>query len=71
MRALRPGGVALIEDADFLWTDIGEQPLFPASAAQAYFPVWSAAVAYMLLFTVTFFGLIFVNLVRHQAVDNL
>jgi multiple sugar transport system permease protein len=31
----------------------------------------SAAVAYMLLFTVTFFGMIFVNLVRHQAVENL
>jgi ubiquinone/menaquinone biosynthesis C-methylase UbiE len=47
LRALRPGGVALIEDADFLWTDVGEQPLFPESAAQAYFPVWCAAVAYM------------------------
>lgn len=31
----------------------------------------SAAVAYMLLFTVTFFGMIFVNLVRQQAVENL
>lgn len=47
LRSLRPGGVALIEDADFLWTQVGEQPLFPASAAQAYFPVWRAAVAYM------------------------
>jgi SAM-dependent methyltransferase len=46
-RALRPGGVVLLEDADFLWTDVGEQPLFPARAAQAYFPVWRAAVAYM------------------------
>jgi multiple sugar transport system permease protein len=31
----------------------------------------SAAVAYMLLFTVTFFGMIFVNLVRQQAVEKL
>ncbi|MCK6625209.1 MAG: sugar ABC transporter permease [Anaerolineae bacterium] len=31
----------------------------------------SAAVAYMLLITVTFFGLIFVNLIRHQAVEKL
>jgi multiple sugar transport system permease protein len=31
----------------------------------------SAAVAYMLLFAVTFFGMIFVNLVRHQAVEKL
>jgi multiple sugar transport system permease protein len=31
----------------------------------------SAAVAYLLLFTVTFFGLIFVNLIRQQAVEKL
>lgn len=31
----------------------------------------SAAVAYMLLFAVTFFGLIFVNLIRQQAVEKL
>jgi multiple sugar transport system permease protein len=31
----------------------------------------SAAVAYMLLFTVTFFGMLFVNLIRHQAVEKL
>jgi multiple sugar transport system permease protein len=30
----------------------------------------SAAIAYMLLFTVTFFGMIFVNLIRHQAVEK-
>ena len=30
----------------------------------------SAAIAYMLLFTVTFFGMIFVNLIRHQAVEG-
>jgi multiple sugar transport system permease protein len=30
----------------------------------------SAAIAYMLLFTVTFFGMIFVNLIRHQAVEE-
>lgn len=31
----------------------------------------SAAVSYILLFTVTFFGLIFVNLIRQQAVEDL
>jgi multiple sugar transport system permease protein len=31
----------------------------------------SAAIAYMLLFTVTFFGMILVNLIRHQAVEKL
>jgi multiple sugar transport system permease protein len=30
----------------------------------------SAAIAYMLLFTVTFFGMIFVNMIRHQAVEK-
>ncbi len=30
----------------------------------------SAAIAYMLLFVVTFFGMIFVNLIRHQAVEK-
>ncbi|MEP7190517.1 MAG: sugar ABC transporter permease [Roseiflexaceae bacterium] len=30
----------------------------------------SAAIAYMLLFIVTFFGMIFVNLIRHQAVEK-
>jgi multiple sugar transport system permease protein len=31
----------------------------------------SAAIAYLLLFTVTFFGMLFVNLVREQAVEKL
>jgi multiple sugar transport system permease protein len=31
----------------------------------------SAAIAYMLLFTVTFFGMIFVNLIRRQALEKL
>ncbi|HEY2981548.1 MAG TPA: sugar ABC transporter permease [Anaerolineales bacterium] len=31
----------------------------------------SAAVAYLLLFVVTFFGMIFVNLIRKQAVESL
>jgi multiple sugar transport system permease protein len=31
----------------------------------------SAAIAYMLLFTVTFFGMLFVNLIRQQAVEKL
>jgi len=31
----------------------------------------SAAIAYILLFTVTFFGMIFVNLIRQQAVEKL
>lgn len=31
----------------------------------------SAAIAYMLLITVTFFAMIFVNIIRHQAVEKL
>ena len=31
----------------------------------------SAAVAYMLLFLVTFFAMIFVNMIRHRAVETL
>jgi multiple sugar transport system permease protein len=31
----------------------------------------SAAIAYVLLFVVTFFGMIFVNLIRHQAIEKL
>jgi multiple sugar transport system permease protein len=31
----------------------------------------SAAVAYMLLFLVTFFGMIFVNLIRQRTVESL
>jgi multiple sugar transport system permease protein len=31
----------------------------------------SAAVAYMLLFLVTFFGMIFVNLIRQRTVETL
>ena len=31
----------------------------------------SAAIAYLLLFTVTFFGMLFVNLIRQQAVEKL
>jgi multiple sugar transport system permease protein len=30
----------------------------------------SAAIAYLLLITVTFFGMIFVNIIRHQAVEK-
>jgi multiple sugar transport system permease protein len=31
----------------------------------------SAAIAYMLLFIVTFFGMLFVNMIRHQALEKL
>jgi multiple sugar transport system permease protein len=31
----------------------------------------SAAVAYLLLFTVTFFGMIFVNLIRQRSIEQL
>lgn len=34
-------------DADFLWSELGGQPLHPTDAAAAYFPVWRAAVAHM------------------------
>jgi multiple sugar transport system permease protein len=30
----------------------------------------SAAIAYLLLFTVTFFSMIFVNMIRHQAIEQ-
>jgi SAM-dependent methyltransferase len=47
IRALRPGGWVLIEDADFLWTEIGEQPLYPTSHMQPYFSVWREVVTNM------------------------
>jgi len=31
----------------------------------------SAAIAYLLLFTVTFFSMLFVNMIRHQAIEKL
>jgi len=31
----------------------------------------SGAVAYILLFLVTFFGMIFVNLIRHRTIETL
>jgi SAM-dependent methyltransferase len=47
LAGLRPGGVALIEDADFLWSDVGELPSYPESAAHTCFGVWRATVKYM------------------------
>jgi hypothetical protein len=37
----------LIEDADFLWSEVGELPLFPLSASERCFGVWHATVKYM------------------------
>lgn len=47
LAALKPGGVALIEDADFLWSDVGELPLAPRAAAESCFGVWLETVRYM------------------------
>lgn len=47
VRALAPGGVLLIEETDFLWTQVGEQPLYPEGAMAPYFRVWRALVSYM------------------------
>jgi len=47
LSALRPGGIALIEDADFLWSDVGELPSYPERSARACFGVWRATVKLM------------------------
>lgn len=47
VQAVRPGGWLLIEDVDFLWTELGEQPLFPEQAMGPYFRVWSEVVRLM------------------------
>jgi ubiquinone/menaquinone biosynthesis C-methylase UbiE len=46
-RVVRPGGWILIEDADFLWVAVGEQPLYPDARAAACFNVAQAIVAHM------------------------
>lgn len=47
VQAVRPGGWVLIEDVDFLWTELGEQPLYPTQGGPAYFHVWSEVVSLM------------------------
>jgi SAM-dependent methyltransferase len=47
VHAVRPGGWVLIEDVDFLWTELGEQPLHPEQATAPYFRVWSEVVRSM------------------------
>jgi SAM-dependent methyltransferase len=47
VQAVRPGGWVLIEDVDFLWTELGAQPLFPEQAMGPYIRVWSEVVRLM------------------------
>jgi ubiquinone/menaquinone biosynthesis C-methylase UbiE len=44
---LRPGGWLVIEDADFLWTELGSQPVYPETAAASFYRVWNATVQLM------------------------
>lgn len=46
-RVVRPGGWVLIEDADFLWVEVGEQPFYPAPRAAACFEVAKLIVGHM------------------------
>ena len=43
----RPGGWLLLEEVDFVWTDVGMQPICPERYCEPYIRVWKAAVAYM------------------------
>jgi SAM-dependent methyltransferase len=47
VHAVRLGGWVLIEDVDFLWTELGEQPLYPEDRMTPYFHVWSEVVRLM------------------------
>jgi SAM-dependent methyltransferase len=44
---VRPGGFVLIEEADFVWADVGELPMHPPSVSAACFGVWRAVVEHM------------------------
>lgn len=46
-RALAPGGWVLVEDVDFLWSELGSQPIAPERAQEPYFRVWREVVAHM------------------------
>ena len=47
IHATRPGGWLLLEEVDFMWTDVGMQPICPERYCEPYIRVWKAAVAYM------------------------
>jgi len=44
---LRPGGWLLIEDTDFIWLQVGQQPIFPEPRREPYFRVWRAVASHM------------------------
>ena len=47
VRAVRPGGWVLIEDADFLWLGLNEQPIYPERAMPVYLRVWKAVAEFL------------------------
>ncbi|MEO6601979.1 MAG: methyltransferase domain-containing protein, partial [Polyangiaceae bacterium] len=47
LRCTRSAGQVLIEDVDFLWTDVGTQPVYPERHQAVYSEVWASAVRYM------------------------
>jgi ubiquinone/menaquinone biosynthesis C-methylase UbiE len=47
VKVVRPGGWLLLEECDFVWTDVGEQPLSPTEAIEPYYRVWTQIVSYM------------------------
>src|SRR4051812_21371406 len=49
VRAVRPGGWILIEDVDFLWLGLNEQPLYPERAMPVYFRVWKEVAKFLQL----------------------
>jgi SAM-dependent methyltransferase len=49
VRAVRPGGRILIEDVDFLWLGLNEQPLYPERAMPVYFRVWKEVAKFLQL----------------------
>lgn len=49
VRVVRPGGWILVEDADFLWLGLEEQPLYPERCMPVYFRVWKAVATFLQL----------------------
>jgi len=47
IQVVRPGGWVLIEDADFLWLGLNEQPIYPERAMPVYFRVWKAVSEFL------------------------
>ena len=45
--SVRPGGWVLIEEADFLWLGLNEQPLYPERSMPAFFRVWKEVAKFL------------------------